>query len=878
MPAKAHDDDLVMNLVELALTQPAHERESYIQGACGGDKELFDQVWHYVQWEERMNGFLLEPLYPVASNEHPFEPGELLDQRFRIVREVAQGGMGVVYEATDEKLQRRIALKCAKIGFRKRLPPEVRNATAISHPNVCKIFEIHTASTSQGEIDFLTMEFLEGETLAERLQRAPLPQEEARNIARQLCSGLAEAHRNQVIHGDLKSSNVILTVATDGSNRAVITDFGLARAPETAQRTVQSGQFGGTPDYMAPELWRGEKATIASDIYALGVILYELASGKRPPPAEAPWEEYSKCKTPSVHPKWDPILARCLAATPDSRFRSAEEISGALAPSSRRWFLPAAAAIVLAVATGAVTYQRATAPQESVRLAILPFTSDTATSTFSDGLFRDAAGQLAHLKSSSHTRITVIDPRRTQVDTTEQARTRLGATHVLRASLGRVKERVIVQAYLTDARSQVDAKAWKGEYAPDQLRYVPVALAGMVTGTLRLPPLVTVATVNAAARQDYLNGLSNLRRDTGIDAALHSLERAVTADAESPLPYAGLAEAEWFKYFLTRDKSWLERAIQSEKQAELRYLDLAPVHRITGRLDANAGRYELAEAEYRRAIELDPSNADGYRRLGQVLEQSNRLDEALTAYRRAVQVDPQYYRTYQELGTFYNQHGNYQEAIKQFQIMVDLAAEVPAAHFALGMAYLNSGRYSDAENEMRSAIRLGQTPTALHALGHILMYEGREQEAIPYITQALSRRPDNYLWWMNLGIAYRRVNRETESEHASRRALQLAEEEIAKDPRNGTTRSRLAYLCARVGETRRAESEIAQALRLSPTDADTRWMAALTYEALGQRDQTLDVLRNSPDGVLADVSRWPDVADLYEDSRFSELLASHQLK
>src|SRR5580700_4955090 len=195
---KAQDDDLVISLVDLALTH---------RNACGDDTELFDQTWSYVQWEQRMNGFLLDPLYPALSNEHPFESGQLLDGRFRIVREIAQGGMGIVYEAIDEKLQRRIALKCAKSGFRKRLPPEVLNATEISHPNVCKIFEIHTASTPQGEVDFFTMEFLDGETLADRLSRGPLPEKQARAIALQLCAGLAEAHRNQVIHGDLKSNN-----------------------------------------------------------------------------------------------------------------------------------------------------------------------------------------------------------------------------------------------------------------------------------------------------------------------------------------------------------------------------------------------------------------------------------------------------------------------------------------------------------------------------------------------------------------------------------------------------------------------------------------------------------------------------------------------
>src|SRR5262249_52895334 len=159
-----------------------------------------------------------------------------------------------------------IAIKCAKTGFQKRLPPEVRHAREIAHPNVCKIFEIHTASTPDGEIDFLAMEFLDGETLTERLRRGRLAENAARTMGRQLCAGLAEAHRNQVIHGDLKSNNVILTAGADGGIRAVITDFGLARRPESSQRTSQSGEPGGTPDYMAPELWNGEKASVESDI------------------------------------------------------------------------------------------------------------------------------------------------------------------------------------------------------------------------------------------------------------------------------------------------------------------------------------------------------------------------------------------------------------------------------------------------------------------------------------------------------------------------------------------------------------------------------------------------------------------------------------
>jgi serine/threonine protein kinase len=147
---KAQDDDLVMSLVELAMARPLNEREAYLHSACSGNADLFDRVRSYVESEQRMQGFLLEPFLAATQPEHPFEPGEVLDSRFRIVREVAQGGMGIVYEAVDEKLERRIAVKCAKVGFSKRLPPEVRHASEISHPNVCKIFEIHTVPTAHG--------------------------------------------------------------------------------------------------------------------------------------------------------------------------------------------------------------------------------------------------------------------------------------------------------------------------------------------------------------------------------------------------------------------------------------------------------------------------------------------------------------------------------------------------------------------------------------------------------------------------------------------------------------------------------------------------------------------------------------------------------
>jgi tetratricopeptide (TPR) repeat protein/TolB-like protein len=886
---KAQDDDLVMSLVELALSQSPDTQEAYLRTACAGDTELLTQVLDYVRWNHRMQDFLLEPLFP-ALPQHRFEPGELLADRFRIVREVAQGGMGIVYEARDERLGRRIALKCAKSGFHKRLPPEVRHASEISHPNVCKIFEIHTASTSGGEVDFLTMEFLEGETLAARLGRERLPEIEARAIGRQICAGLAEAHRNRVVHGDLKSNNVILTQDASGGVRAVITDFGLARKPlgpagedasSAAAGVAGSSQAGGTPDYMAPELWKGEKPTAASDVYALGVILYELAASHLPYPREVPWQDRLKHKPPAVGHGWDSIVQKCLDSDPAKRFRDAGEVAAALEPSrALRWWLAAAAAVVLAVISGLITFQRATAPRESVSLALLPLEAGPDAGALAQVVSRDAAAELARLKGDRRTRLRMIplaDVTRRHVDSAAKARAALSATHVVSGTITREDGRVLLHAFLTDTRTQANSGDWKAEYAPGEVRYAAAAMAGMVTASLHLPP-PAMAPVNAKAEQDYRAGLAYTRRNSTVDKALPLLENAVAADPDSPLTWAGLAEAQWFKYFITSDPAWLDRTSESLRQAQDRDLDLAPVHRVAGLLRANAGFYEQAEAEYQRAIELDPSNGDAYRRLGQVYERSNRMDQALAAFEKAVEVDPNYFKVYQDLGNYYSLRGNYPEAIRQFEKCVQLAPAEADSHRVLGVAFEDLGHYAESERELRIAVGLAETPTALVTLAMALMYQGKDQEAIPFLVRAVSQSPDESHWWMDLGIAYRQANLPVESEKAFRQGLEQAEKSMARDPRDGVVRSRLAFLAARLGDRNRAESEIAQALQLSPESNVTRGTAVWTYEALGQREDALAVLRSSSGDVVLDAAHWPDLADLHQDSRFQQLLASRKAK
>ncbi len=906
---KAQDDDAVMGQVELALAQPPEERDAYIQRACGGDSELIAQVRNYVHWEETMNRFLLDPVYSGTVAEHRFEPGERLAGRFRIVRLVAEGGMGVVYEAWDEKLERRIAVKCAKAGFDKRLLPEVRHASEISHPNVCKIYEIHTASTAHGETDFFTMEFLEGETLADRLRRGPLPASGARSFARQICAGLAEAHRHGVIHGDLKSNNVILAASLDGgagprpagsdggagprpanSARAVITDFGLARGPaaSTPGGSLQSAEAGGAPDYMAPELWYGKKASAASDVYALGVILYELESGRRPFGLDVPLEDRPTRKPPPLHAKWDrvkldPVLARCLDPVPARRFHDAGEVAQALEPARPLpWWLMAAAA-VLAIVVGVATYERATTPKESWRLAMLPVESSPEMAAAAGGLSRDAALQLDRLKGGDVARLAFIPPGKPDAAA--------GATHLLHAALEEQDGKTILHAVLTDARSKVNVKDWTAEYTPGEVqRYAPVALAGMVTGALNLPPL-PVPAVNAAARKDYEDGVEYTRQNSTLDKALATLERAVKEDPDSPLTYAALAEAQRFKYYLNKDDpAWLGRTKDSLRLAEARNPDVPAAHRVEGYLYYDKGSYEPAIPEFERAIKLQPGNAMAYIYLGKAYEDSAQddaqLEKARTELLKASEVEPNYFRTWQNLGAYYQNRANFSEMARYHQKAVELAPNEPNLHSNLGDAYVNLGNFPAAAVEYRLSLDQEKTLTAEYDLGLTLMYENNDLEAVEHFKEALKLDSPQgltprYQVLMYLGIADRHLHDYGGAKEANTKGLNLAKEAAPRKPHDGDDRAFLGYFKAALrDDAEDAEEDIATALGLFPNDSEIRWTAVLTYEELhrrfkdqASREKTLAALKESTADQLNDVKRWPDLEDLHKDPRFTLLLS-----
>ena len=367
--------EMIREVFDAALELPSSEREVFIRGASQQDAEVYAELQNLLHADQEAGEFLESPLLVAgafqqfSATELPLLPGEVLCQRFRILRAVGEGGMGYVFEAWDMELRRSVALKAIRPEVAghpeslKRFRQEVSLALRITHPNVCRTFdierEIRVVDTTTGrsrEIVFLTMEFLQGETLAERLSRTgPLPLDHARHIARQIADALTCAHQLGIYHRDIKPANVMLVPATLSQSQAspsssefprtVITDFGLARQEAILRSDGLSGVSSsgiplGTFAYMAPEQLECAETSAATDIYAFGLVLFEMVTGKRAFSSSNPLSGIKQRLTgpapspqsviPGLPETWCRAIEGCLRLNPAERLQNAADVMAIL--------------------------------------------------------------------------------------------------------------------------------------------------------------------------------------------------------------------------------------------------------------------------------------------------------------------------------------------------------------------------------------------------------------------------------------------------------------------------------------------------------------------------------------------------------------------
>jgi serine/threonine protein kinase len=340
-------------IFQLALDQPTATREAFLTHACAGDLSLKSRIADMLRDHSKSGGLLDKHPWELTETALCFRPGQVVADRYEIVRFIAKGGMGEVYEARDLDLRDQVAIKtllpeiAAVEQMVLRFKREIQLSRKIAHPNVCKMFDITRhppGPPAPSQTVCLTMEFLPGQTLHQALEATPvMPANRALRILAQVADALEAAHHAGVVHRDLKASNIMLVPTPDGMSRAVVMDFGLARRvhPDEAEgRLTETGKLLGTWDYMAPELIDGGQPSPASDLYALGILAYVMVTGGRPFPGDSPIGAVIRRSRESVPPpsslvpnltkNWDDAILGCLAADPARRFKRASAFAAAL--------------------------------------------------------------------------------------------------------------------------------------------------------------------------------------------------------------------------------------------------------------------------------------------------------------------------------------------------------------------------------------------------------------------------------------------------------------------------------------------------------------------------------------------------------------------
>lgn len=849
-----------------------------------------------------------------------FHDGELLAERFRIVRFVGRGGMGEVYEAEDVHLGR-VALKTIRPELStdeqhlRRFRQEVELARKITDPHVCRIhdFFVLASGGGSGAVHFLTMEFLEGVTLAQRIHDGgPLPVDEAASIASQLCSGLQAVHEAGVVHRDLKSNNVML-VERHGATRAVLMDLGLARASvqaaanQSAEPTqTMTGAVIGTPEYMAPEQFRGASVSPATDVYALGIVLYEMMTGDRPFRAASPLgAAVMRAKPPtsvtSIRPEvprqWDTVIQRCLAYEPEERFPSATDVATALAGKApriairRRTVMEILAVAVLSVLAvlGWIYRQTRPGPVEQ-RVAVLAFENiggDPANQALCDGLAETVSGKLTELEQfqGSLSVVPASEVRKNNVVTARDARREFAVNLVVMGSVQRSAAGMRLIINLVDALRLKQLGSHNVFVPATDPTFLQEGVIVQITDLLniQLRPearrrLAQGSTPVPGAYDYYVQGagyLAGSPRD--VDEAITEFLHALDRDPNYALAHAGLGEAYWYKYQATKEPPWIDEAVRHCQEATRLQPQLAAAHVTMAMIASGRGKYRDAIHEAQKAIVFDPGNDRGYAELARALAATNQPALAEETWKRAIALRRGYWINYVQLGTFYCNQGRYAEAIEPFTRVTELVPDSPTGYTNLGGAYHMLGREQEAEQFLKKSIELRRTPLALANLGTVYFFQRRYAEAVPIYEMLAAEGTRDYRVWGNLGDVYRWApGNAPKAANAYGRATELATRALSINPHNATALASRGLYRAKTGQSAQALDDMNSALRYASGDKNILFQAAITCEVLGRRARALALLKSAVDGgySISEINAEPELEKLRQDRSWQAILSS----
>lgn len=923
---------------------PVGERGSAVESVVRGDTKererlnrLLSEYESAHAWIEKLRlGFALPSLSRIIDELDTEDPLGLVGSRvshFRVEQYVGGGGMSLVYRALDLNLAHRsVVLKFLRPEISRsrtsleRFKREATAASSLDHANIATVYEVDETRTGQF---FIAMAWYDGETLDHKIERGPLPVDQVVKYGLGICGGLAAAHTGGILHRDIKPSNIIVTERGD----VRLLDFGVARITGQSSLT-DSGETVGTAAHMAPEQARGEEITERSDIWAIGLVLYELLTGEHPflgpyPLATAhricnEEPEPLGAVRPEIPAELAAIVHRCLEKDPDGRPATCAEIAAQLqrVVDAKHGQSPDTAPGAQRSSSTAVTVRRArwaamavglvlvilwmVVPKGSVSsrgpmyVAVLPpIVADDADTSITQNEVSELLLELTKIVQrlvplSDDVSLLTPDWLQTRsITTASDAEERLGASHAIESRLrragtsGRHELELVLVDLVRNRRlgqrrldlTDLDAAGWT-----KQLLIAVSELLGLEASAETISNLAAGGTSDRAAYRYYFDARDYLLRPedpANVTAAIRLLELAVGLDSTFGNAHAALAEAYDWRYDQNRDSTDFHRSAEAGRRAVDVSGENPAALTALGRTMLFRGLTDIAELQYRRAKDIDPLYAEAHAGLAEVYMQQGDCDRAIGSLQQALELRNGSWLYRNRLGQFYMDCDRLDEAISAFRQVTQQYPDNPWGYNNVGATLLRMGQPDEAIEWYRMATTVN--PRAVQAVaqarrniaGVYYTHDEFDQAAEEY-EAALKLDSLSIEAWDQMGNAYWRTHRTGLARRAWRRVVELAGDRLRLNQRNARLLEVLTFALAKSDERDAALDAASRLEEVAEQSVSSDRTLALVYERLGMREDALRYMRKAlqveslRSGIEASI--WLD--SLKADSRYGDMVAA----
>jgi len=708
----------------------------------------------------------------LETSKEEFTRGTTFAERYEFIEELGTGGMGSVYKVFDKKIKEEVALKILKpeIADEKtieRFSSELKLARKIRHENVCQMYDINEEEGTH----YITMEYVPGEDLKSFIRRVgQLPVGKAISIAKQACQGLSEAHRLGTVHRDLKPQNIMI----DKGGNARIMDFGIARSIK-GKGITGAGMMIGTPEYMSPEQVEGKEVDQRSDIYSLGVNLYEMVTGQVPFEGDTPFTIGVKHKSEApqnpkelnsqIPEEFSHLILKCMEKKKEKRYQETEEVISEFGQIEKGISTRERVAVGKKREAEAISEKR-----WENSIAVLPFTNmsaDKEQEYFCDGMTEEIINALTNVESLRVVaRTSAFAFKGKNVNVREIGR-ELNVESVLEGSVRKAGNRIRITAQLINVTDGYHLWAERYDREMKDVFAIQDEISLAIVDKLKVKLLedekakiVKRFTEDLEAYNLYLKGryFWNIRHELGLQTGMECFKQAIEKDPLYAFPYTGLADSYnilgYYGFF--PPKETFPKAQAAARKALEIDNSIAEAHASLGYSSAFYDwDWAVAENELKHAIELNPSYATAHHWYAIYLLVMGRFDEAIEESIRGHELDPHSLIINVMVGLSYYGARQYDEAIEQYSKTVEMDPNFSITYYFMGMPYIAKKMWKESIATYQKFLQLsGGSPLAVCFLGLSYASSGQKSEAVKMLNQLNKVSKLRYVSPLYKGLIY----------------------------------------------------------------------------------------------------------------------------